>query len=161
MANSLCLTPACLQVSATLLSQMAPNWDQLDPCTDFEKMVCHGYRDNNPPDMATLSEMSVRNDRIITNLLEGTYAEAIDYQATSTPWKSTWTSNAVDEANFKMIKQSYDACMNTTAISALNTKPLVDLIASMNSIWPLSKDLKAKLTPAGHDTLAKATYFLH
>lgn len=147
-----------MQVASGLLSQMAPNWEKLDPCTDFDKMVCHGYKDNNPPDTGTLVGMTSRNDRIIKSILEGTYTEAIDYQAT--PWKSTWTSNAVDEANFKTLKKSYAACMNTTAISALNTQPLVDLIASLNSIWPLTGDHNAKLTPADHDSLSKATYFL-
>ncbi|KAK0657907.1 hypothetical protein B0T16DRAFT_502818 [Cercophora newfieldiana] len=159
MANSLCLTPACLQVASNLAWQLAPNWDKMDPCTDFDKMVCHGFKDNNGPNLDRLGLIGQRNNRIIAGMLDGTYSQAIDYQAT--PWKSTWTSNSVDEANFKMLKQSYDACMDTDTIAALNTQPLADLIASLNSIWPLTNDPKAKLAPADHDSLAKATYFLH
>lgn len=38
MANSsLCLTPACLQAASNILWQIAPDWDKLDPCTNFER----------------------------------------------------------------------------------------------------------------------------
>jgi hypothetical protein len=38
MANSsVCLTPACLQAATTLVWQLAPNWDKMDPCTEFDK----------------------------------------------------------------------------------------------------------------------------
>ncbi|KAK0631361.1 hypothetical protein B0T14DRAFT_559168 [Immersiella caudata] len=159
MADSLCLTPACMQAASNLVWQIAPNWDKMDPCTEFDKMVCHHFKDSHVANMDRLSSIGLRNVRIISNMLEGNYSEAIDYQAT--PWKSTWTSNAVDEANFRMLQRSYEACIDTESITALGTKPLVDLVANFNSIWPLTGDLKAKMTPADHDQFVKATFFLH
>ncbi|KAK4446366.1 hypothetical protein QBC34DRAFT_450803 [Podospora aff. communis PSN243] len=159
MADSLCLTPACMQAASNLVWQLAPNWDRMDPCTDFDKMVCHHFKDSHVANMGRLELMGYRNLRIVSNILEGNYSEAIDYQAT--PWKSTWTSNAVDEANFRMLQRSYEACLDTEAIAALGTKPLVDLVANFNTIWPLTDNLKAKMTDADRDGLSKASVFLH
>ncbi|KAJ0142829.1 hypothetical protein CTA2_1350, partial [Colletotrichum tanaceti] len=36
-SGNVCTTPACLQISSYMLSSMAPNYTEIDPCTDFEK----------------------------------------------------------------------------------------------------------------------------
>jgi endothelin-converting enzyme len=32
-----CTTPACIQAASHVLSGLAPNWAQMDPCTNFDK----------------------------------------------------------------------------------------------------------------------------
>jgi hypothetical protein len=41
----LCLTPACVHAASELLYNLAPNYKELDPCDDFEELVCGGWRD--------------------------------------------------------------------------------------------------------------------
>ena len=121
-------------------------------------MVCHGFADMNGEDLNVLHSAGARNSRIIKSIIEGSYSDAIDYQATR--WNSTWTTNAVDEANFKMLQRSYETCMDTESISKAGSQPLVNLIATLNTIWPHTEDLKAKLSPSDYDGLSKATFFL-
>ena len=47
---ALCLTPACVHASDTLLRSLSPNYKSLDPCTNFEECksvsmfrVCFGF----------------------------------------------------------------------------------------------------------------------
>lgn len=122
-------------------------------------MVCHRFSDLNPPNTGTLEQIGAVNNRVIHGILESTYQGAVNYQAIK--WNNTFTSNAVDEANFNKLQRDYKACMNTEAIEKAGTKPLVDLIASLHSIWPINtKDGKAKMTQSDYDGLSNAIYFL-
>jgi len=42
-STGLCLTPACIHAASEYLYNLAPNYKQIDPCTNFEEMVCDGY----------------------------------------------------------------------------------------------------------------------
>jgi hypothetical protein len=42
---NICLTPACVHASSELLYNLSPDYQNLDPCTDFEELVCGGWRD--------------------------------------------------------------------------------------------------------------------
>ncbi len=36
-STALCLTPACIHAADKLLTSLSPNYQKLDPCTDFEE----------------------------------------------------------------------------------------------------------------------------
>ena len=36
-SSSVCLTPACLHASSEILWSLAPNWKNMDPCTEFDQ----------------------------------------------------------------------------------------------------------------------------
>ena len=38
----LCLTPACVHAASELLYNLSPNYKELDPCNNFEELVCGG-----------------------------------------------------------------------------------------------------------------------
>lgn len=82
MANCVCLAPACLQVASNVVWESAPNWYKMNPCADFDKMVCHNFNDKHPTDSYRLGFIGRRNERIIRGIVEGSYVKAIDYQAT-------------------------------------------------------------------------------
>ncbi|KAK0633831.1 hypothetical protein B0T14DRAFT_467071 [Immersiella caudata] len=158
-APTVCTTPVCLEAASTMLSQMALNWEKIDPCTDFEQMMCHRFPLLNEPDMSPFRKLGPRHKRVLEGILQGSYQEAISEQLVS--WTSTFPTNAADEANFNMIKRAYAACMDTDTIEKAGTKPLVDLIASVNSLWPINTgDLKSKVTKADHAGLADVMSFL-
>jgi endothelin-converting enzyme len=78
MANvsSVCLTPACLHASSQILWSMAPQWKTMDPCTQFDEMVCYGWKEQHDDDDGTLDTIQSRSYRILRNILEGTYPAA-------------------------------------------------------------------------------------
>jgi len=43
LSDSPCLTPACIIAASDLLKNLSPNYKELDPCTDFEELVCGGW----------------------------------------------------------------------------------------------------------------------
>jgi endothelin-converting enzyme len=43
LSDSPCLTPACIHAASDLLDNLSPNYKELDPCTDFEELVCGGW----------------------------------------------------------------------------------------------------------------------
>ena len=53
----LCLTPACIHAASEFLYNLAPNYQQIDPCTDIEQLVCGGWqqRHNIRPDQSMAS----------------------------------------------------------------------------------------------------------
>ncbi|KAK0731960.1 hypothetical protein B0H67DRAFT_640281 [Lasiosphaeris hirsuta] len=160
MANSsLCLTPACLQVSALLVNQIAINWDKMDPCTDFDKMVCSRYTETNGDDSTIFTKLRGLNHRVLRTMLESPYEKAVGYQ--TIPWNNTFPRNSVDEANFNMLRRDYLSCMDVDAIEALGGKPITDLLGSLNGIWPIdSKDLKTKISKPDYERINQAVYFL-
>jgi hypothetical protein len=123
-------------------------------------VVCHGFRDRNLEDTNTLKAIMDQNNRIIKNIIGGEYADAIDYQAV--PHVTAFASGSIDEANFAMLKRDYEACMDVDAITAAGSQPLIDLIAELNSIWPIvdSDDVESKITEADYASLSSAVYFL-
>ena len=58
----------------------------------------------------------------------------------------------VDADNFQKLKAGYDACLDESAIRKRGTKPLADLLAALQKIYPAKSDLvaenKDQLTPA-------------
>jgi endothelin-converting enzyme len=158
-APSVCTTPVCLEAASTLLAQMALNWEKMDPCTNFDQIMCQRFPVLNEPNTSQLRKLGPRHSRVLQSILKGTYEEAVSGQLIS--WDSTFPTNAVDEANFNMVKRAYTACMDTDTIEKTGTKPLVDLLASLHSLWPINTgDLQSKMTKADYDGLADVMYFL-
>jgi len=158
-APSICTTPVCLEAASTLVAQMALNWDKIDPCTDFDKLMCQRFPVLNEPDTSQLRKLGPRHQRVLHGILKGTYQEAVNEQLIS--WDSTFPTNAVDESNFNMVKRAYTACMDTDTIEKTGTEPLVDLLASLHSLWPINTgDLKSKMTKADYDGLTDVMSFL-
>ena len=40
---ALCTSPGCVIAAAELISDMSPNYKQIDPCQDFRKFTCEGF----------------------------------------------------------------------------------------------------------------------
>jgi endothelin-converting enzyme len=74
----LCLTPACVHAASELLYNLSPNYKELDPCDDFEELVCGGWRDrhdlrSDQGDAFTGTIMSEQSQLLLRHILEAPY----------------------------------------------------------------------------------------
>jgi hypothetical protein len=41
-----CTTPACINLAATILNNLSPDYKNIDPCSNFHEYVCGGFNDH-------------------------------------------------------------------------------------------------------------------
>ncbi|KAK4237588.1 hypothetical protein C8A03DRAFT_34440 [Achaetomium macrosporum] len=158
-SQPVCTTPACIHAASHILQNLAPNWAEMDPCTQFDKMVCYGYPEHNGENANFFTEVKERNMNILKRILDSATDTEAD-RVISTLLTTRSSSSSYDEYNFDMLRTGYQACMDTDTISAAGTKPLQDLITSLNEVWPLQPgDSNATVTASDYDCLHKATLF--
>lgn len=105
--SSLCLSPACIEVSHLIHSGMNQS---VDPCEDFHQFVCGRWIQTNLiprgySSWSTTLELSQKNMIILKNLLEQTPISSV--------------AHAEQEA----IKY-YQSCLNITGLESLSMEPL-------------------------------------
>ncbi|KAK4656350.1 hypothetical protein QC762_0059480 [Podospora pseudocomata] len=142
-----CTTPACIQAASHILENLAPNWKDMDPCTDFDKMVCHGFNQLHDSPTVGLFAQEKTNNRLLREILERPYEEATAVQ----PYVLRRRDNAA-EHNFDMAHRAYAACMDSDAIEAAGVKPLMDLVNRINEQWPIEMDYADDLFDEADDT---------
>lgn len=76
--SKLCLTPACVHAASEILYNLSPNYKEIDPCTDFEELVCGGWRDRHDlrPDQGdafTGTIMNENSELLLRHILEAPY----------------------------------------------------------------------------------------
>ncbi|KAL7629545.1 hypothetical protein AAE478_001066 [Parahypoxylon ruwenzoriense] len=131
--TSICLTPACIQASAHLYNNLSPNFRNIDPCTNFEEVVCGGFRERHVipegrNDVRESDSMDDANYVLMRHILES-------------PYNTTWDSpGSVDEQNFKKLVTGYNACMNETAIRAQGIQPLVSFLENITESFPITPE---------------------
>ena len=72
------MTPACVHAASEILYNLSPNYKELDPCTDFEELVCGGWRDRHDlrPDQGdafTGTIMNENSELLLRHILEAPY----------------------------------------------------------------------------------------
>lgn len=84
------MTPACVHAASEILYNLSPNYKELDPCNDFEELVCGGWRDRHDlradqGDAFTGTIMSENSELLLRHILEAPYPK--DSQvSTIKPW---------------------------------------------------------------------------
>lgn len=73
-----CLTPACVHAASELLYNLSPKYKELDPCDNFEELVCGGWRDRHDlradqGDAFTGTIMSENSELLLRHILEAPY----------------------------------------------------------------------------------------
>ncbi|GKT82149.1 peptidase family M13 [Colletotrichum tofieldiae] len=148
----ICTTPACLGLAAKILFNLADNHTEFDPCTDFDKLACNGFRTKKAPSpgsgqAATFSSESVQV--ILKYILEGPYPSG-----TGSGFISESLSKdqiVVDQDNFKLMTDAYNACLNNTAVEEEGLEPLIAIIDHIVDAFPekASADLITKSDDLG------------
>ncbi|KAK0710327.1 hypothetical protein B0T26DRAFT_861663 [Lasiosphaeria miniovina] len=139
ITRALCLTPACLRLASDFASNLSPNHAQLDACTDFEEIVCGGWKQSHDlrPDQGQVSRFSVVSDAgddTLRAILEGPYPGESSHSH-FLPRSLDATAVSIDQANFEDMQRAYNACMDVTAISNLGAKPIVDLLDHLSETF--------------------------
>jgi endothelin-converting enzyme len=70
-----------VHASSEILYNLAPNYKELDPCTDFEELVCGGWKDRHDlradqGDAFTGTIMSENSQLLLRHILEASYPSA-------------------------------------------------------------------------------------
>jgi len=73
-----CMNPSCIHASSELLYNLSPNYKELDPCTNFEELVCGGWKENHDmrADQSTIftgTIMSETSQSLLRHILDGSY----------------------------------------------------------------------------------------
>ena len=105
----------------------------IDPCTNFEKLACDGWRakHNFRPDQTAVSVLSVILDTIedlLHSILEGPYAENTSF---------TGIEKTIDKKNFQKMKIVYDTCMKEDAMKLYGINPLRRIVEEFNTVYPV------------------------
>ena len=137
--SSICLTPACVLAAAELIENMSPRAHQLDPCTSFDKFVCEGWQEKHDlrADQGgafTGTIMAENSQTMLRHILESPYPS--DHE------DSTFHS-AIDEENFNMLKDAYNACMDEERIKKAGAQPLIDILRKIEDLFPATKPHEA------------------
>ncbi|KAL2196989.1 hypothetical protein P885DRAFT_60383 [Corynascus similis CBS 632.67] len=155
--SPVCNTPSCVHAASYVLQNLALNWVDMDPCTDFDKMVCYGMYEHNGDNSNAFTKVGERTNRILRTILESSSSdEALGVKSSLLTARSN-----IEEYNFNMLRTVYQACMNADPSTAAAVEPLQDIIISVNKTWPVSPtDLKTKVGPNDLDGLTNVSLLL-
>ena len=129
--TSFCLSGECSDAASQIFKNLAPNYTDIDPCTDFEQYACGGFQKHHKlrPDQSslfTLTIMAEDNQQTLRQVLE----------------KSPSDIKTKDRANFKKLKADYDACMDEKTIQNYGLVPLKELTEHVKGKCPEEHQLR-------------------
>jgi hypothetical protein len=121
-----------------------PNYENIDPCTNFDQYVCGGWRENHDmrPDQGSIFAGTIMEENAQTRL-----RHILDRPE---------APQLADADNFKKLKAAYDACLDEPAISKRGTKPLTDILDELEKIYPA----KTGLVKGSQEHLTSAILYL-
>lgn len=139
----MCSTPACVHAASEILYNLSPEYKTIDPCNDFEELVCGGWGDRHDlrPDQGdafTGTIMSENSQTLLRHILEAPYPEDSKHSKFS-PAMLMHSTSSVDQQNFEKLKSAYDACMDEETIKTAGVKPLMDITGQVIKMFPSKK----------------------
>ncbi|KAK3694440.1 hypothetical protein B0T22DRAFT_477190 [Podospora appendiculata] len=105
---------------------------------DESAMICYGFKEQYDEGIQGIQILEERNYRIMRTILEKDYQGASNYTAVQARRHLGKRQVSVDEQNFRLIKTSYDSCMDIESITQAGVTPLVSLLDDLNTIWPFT-----------------------
>ncbi|TVY59100.1 Endothelin-converting enzyme, partial [Lachnellula suecica] len=137
---AVCLTPACVHASSEILYNLSPEYKTIDPCTNFQELVCGGWDDRHDlrPDQGdafTGTIMSENSQMLLRHILEAPYPDESKHSSFS-PAQLHATLSSVDEQNFDKLRDAYNACMDEDTVKKVGLKPLKELLKQIADMFP-------------------------
>ncbi|RKF76155.1 Endothelin-converting enzyme 1 [Golovinomyces cichoracearum] len=162
--SKLCTTEACIHASSEILYNLSPNYKNIDPCLNFEELVCGGWSDRHDlrPDQGDAFTGSLMDDNtklILKHVLETPYQNVSKVLSL----ESSPNARSADKEIFNKIKTAYDVCMNISTIRNQGIKPLVEVIRQIIDLFPVTEsDIRKNepLTASDEMELSEALIFL-
>ncbi|KAM7213891.1 hypothetical protein V8F06_010710 [Rhypophila decipiens] len=153
--NGVCSKPACVHTASSMMQNMAHNWEQLNPCTDFYEMACGGFRERMGADWARMGLHVVDKhvNNVIREVIEAPYKEAVEYH-------DIMIRNNIDEQNHRMLQRDYESCMNTEAREKAGRAPLLKVLDELAEVWPINLDDTTPFSDSDRQDLQNAIIFL-
>ncbi|KAF5641760.1 endothelin-converting enzyme 1 [Fusarium tjaetaba] len=140
-ANSICTTPACIEIANDILVGMATNHTKIDPCTNFDQLVCGNWAKRNPipagnmfADAIGATQLHVYD--LARRILESPYPSGPD--AGWITVNLTKDEIKADKQNFFKLQEAYQVCMNTTAQQEEGLSQLRQLAKTIVTTFPAS-----------------------
>lgn len=141
-SEDVCLSPSCVHAASEILYNLSPNYKELDPCTDFEELVCGGWRERHDlrPDQGaafTGTIMSENSQLLLRHILEAPYPNVSGHSSFS-PMRLAATTHSADEANFEKLTSAYNACLDEKTIEKLGNLPLASILDQIRTSFPVT-----------------------
>jgi endothelin-converting enzyme len=154
-APEACTAPKCLEYAKHIQQSLAPNYTAMDPCVDFERYSCDGWRatHNYRPEQASISVSSFMSDTIrelLHGILEGSYVETPAF---------TGANKTADNNNFDKMKTAYNTCKNEDAIKSYGVSPIRKILEGLESVYPAKGS--GFYSNSSSDELTKAITWLY
>ncbi|KAJ2989032.1 hypothetical protein NUW58_g3674 [Xylaria curta] len=124
-STDLCTTPACIQAASRILTNLHPDYESIDPCTNFDAYVCGGYPTEHPFEVTdVISDLQNQNNDVLVQLLTHPYNPRSD--ATSD-----------DKDIFNMVAGDFAACLDVDTIEKSGLAGVPDMIAHVLKLFPI------------------------
>ncbi|KAI0096493.1 endothelin-converting enzyme 1 [Daldinia grandis] len=141
MSSSLCLSPACIHAASEILYNLSPDYETIDPCTNFDTLVCDGFinRHDIPQDKSSYSTgtiMSENGQTTLRHILESPYPTTSKHSSFS-PQNLIKIAASTDEENFRMVQDAYNSCLDEATLQKVGVEPLVNLINQVTASFPV------------------------
>ncbi|USP78574.1 hypothetical protein yc1106_05848 [Curvularia clavata] len=139
--SELCLTPACIHAASEVLNSLSPQYQELDPCDNFEELVCGGWKERHDlradqGSIFTGTVMYENSQMLLRHILEAPYPKDSQHSYFS-PMQLASISKSIDEENFDKMKAVYDACLNEDQIKSVGVSPLVRILEEIKKAYPI------------------------
>ena len=127
---AVCLSPGCAVAAVELIRDMSPNYQTVDPCTNFRDYVCEGFDRthdlrSDQDRLGTMGIMSENADLILHQILESPVSEL-----------PLTVDSPAAKANFEKMHDAYGACMNESLLTEKGDGPLLSLLAHLDLLFP-------------------------
>ncbi|KAJ5132423.1 Peptidase M13 neprilysin [Penicillium atrosanguineum] len=123
-APAFCDSPQCIHAASEILNNLDPNYEDINPCTNFDQYVCGGWRE--------LHDM--RSDQ--GSIFAGTIMEENSQTKLRHILEQSEAPDSSDDENFKKLKLAYDACLDESTVRSRGSKPLDEMLAKLQGIYP-------------------------
>ena len=114
---------------------MSPNYHEIDPCNDFDRFVCEGWKEKHDlradqSSSFTGTIMAENSQQILRHLLESPYP--INDQRIE-------IHSVAKQKIFGKLHSAYDACVNEERLRDLGSAPLIAILRKIEDLFPASR----------------------
>ncbi|KAL2886083.1 Endothelin-converting enzyme 2 region [Ceratocystis lukuohia] len=127
-----CDTPECKSAAREILDRLSPNYMNMNACSNFDEMVCGGWRDKHD---LRQNQFQMSTTTLMEEQVKASLRDIIEKQ----PYKNTWSEADI---NFDKLKASYEACMDTKTLAGLGLGPLRMLLEEVDRSQSINDYLK-------------------